>query len=676
MTSSVDDAGTLARPRTLGVGAAIAVLVLTVALVMPFSRIQAGSDPSFAVAVIAIVGCFDLMSALLLIQQFRDTGDRRSLALSWAYVFALILLGGYSAAFPGVISTHPPLGSNPSTAPWLWVAWHTGFPILLGAALAPWPRRWDAEVALARRRRLVWQTVGGSFAIGVAVVVAIVLGIGSLPSVIDGLSLAPLTHRVGPYMLPVVVIATAVAIAGARRPGPARWAAVAATAATGDTVLTLFSQLRYSIGWYAGRSLTVVSSAAVLVALLAEFGAVKHRLAEEGELLRAQLARTDELERVQTTLLHHMVDGVFMQDRDGKFVAINQAALDILGINEDERGGGAALENFRARLLQPDGSPWKNTTLTPPQKTMRTGEPQRDEIVGVTTPAAEPTWMSVRTAAATAPDGSVEAVITCLTDITRAHSAQLAAATAAAQRRHRIIDILERQAITMVFQPIVALDTGRIVGAEALARFPGHPNPTPDVWFAEAATEDLGIDLELAAVGAALGRLNDLPAGSYLSINVSPSAALSPQLQRLLSGAPAHRIVVELTEHASVDDYEEVIAALHVLRTSGVRLAVDDAGAGFASLRHILNLRPDLIKLDLALTRGIDRDPARRALAASLLAFGAEIGASIVAEGIETPGELSSLRTLGVRYGQGYHLGLPAALPLVLTTDYIDCLAS
>ena len=121
--------------------------------------------------------------------------------------------------------------------------------------------------------------------------------------------------------------------------------------------------------------------------------------------------------------------------------------------------------------------------------------------------------------------------------------------------------------------------------------------------------------------------------------------------------------MLELTEHAGIADYNELAEALAPLRESGVRLSVDDAGAGFASLRHILNLRPDIIKLDIGLIRGIDADPARRALASALVGFAAEIGAVIVAEGIETPDELATLCALRVTYGQGYHLARPGGLP-------------
>ncbi|HEV8420861.1 MAG TPA: EAL domain-containing protein, partial [Actinomycetota bacterium] len=131
---------------------------------------------------------------------------------------------------------------------------------------------------------------------------------------------------------------------------------------------------------------------------------------------------------------------------------------------------------------------------------------------------------------------------------------------------------------------------------------------------------------------------------------------------RLLRQAPATRIVVEITEHAQVADYAELLEALGDFRSRGGRLAIDDAGAGFASLRHVLVLLPDVIKLDISLTQGIDRDRNRRALASAMISFAAEIGATIIAEGIETRDELDSLRSLGVRYGQGFYIGRPRQL--------------
>ena len=231
------------------------------------------------------------------------------------------------------------------------------------------------------------------------------------------------------------------------------------------------------------------------------------------------------------------------------------------------------------------------------------------------------------------------------------------------RRLRRIQKVLDGGYLAMVFQPIVDLATSRLVGVEALSRFPLPPERPPDQWFAEAAELGLGPDLELRAIRAAVGQIDQLPEDAYLSVNASPAVALHPSLPGLLrSSGP--RIVLELTEHAPVEEYDRLLEALDQLRGLGVRIAVDDAGSGYASLQHIVRLRPDIIKLDIELTRDIDADPARRALGASLVGFADEIGATITAEGIETPEELDTLRRLRVRCGQGYHLARPGPLPV------------
>ena len=227
----------------------------------------------------------------------------------------------------------------------------------------------------------------------------------------------------------------------------------------------------------------------------------------------------------------------------------------------------------------------------------------------------------------------------------------------------RIRRALKSDALTMVFQPIVGLDSRRILGMEALARFSIEPQRMPDVWFVEAVAVGLGVDLELAAVRVALTQLDRLPADAFLSINASPSTMVSARFLEALAGVPGNRIVIEVTEHAPVEDYTSLKEALTRLRARGVRLAVDDAGAGFASMQHILRLSPDFIKLDMLLTRGIDADEAHQALAAALISFAERVGADIIAEGIETRAELEALLALGISCGQGYHLARPGPLP-------------
>lgn len=231
------------------------------------------------------------------------------------------------------------------------------------------------------------------------------------------------------------------------------------------------------------------------------------------------------------------------------------------------------------------------------------------------------------------------------------------------ERRRAVLRTIEQRSFETHFQPIVDLRSRTPVGAEALSRFSADPTRAPDAWFAEAAAVGLGVELELAAVDMALGSLDRLPRDVYLSLNASVEAVVSEEIAAVLDDIPAERIVLELTEHTPVTDYGRLLRSLEELRRNGVRLAVDDAGSGFSSLQHILNLKPDIIKLDIALTRGIDRDPARRALGRALLAFGLDAyDATLVAEGIETDGELETLRALGCPIGQGFYLGRPTRM--------------
>ena len=233
-------------------------------------------------------------------------------------------------------------------------------------------------------------------------------------------------------------------------------------------------------------------------------------------------------------------------------------------------------------------------------------------------------------------------------------------------RRGEIFDrtrrILDAGGPDIVFQPIKHLARGTTSGYEALARFPASAGLPPDLWFIEAAEVGLGVELELAAISVALRHFSDLPGDAYLSVNASTPAILSAEFAGVISRVPSARVVLELTEHAAVGDYAGLNAALRAYRSAGLRIAVDDTGAGYASMSHILQLHPDIIKLDRSLTLGIAEDRARQAMATSLVSFSSEIGAHVVAEGIETERHLSVLISVGVEFGQGYHLGRPGPL--------------
>jgi diguanylate cyclase (GGDEF)-like protein len=219
--------------------------------------------------------------------------------------------------------------------------------------------------------------------------------------------------------------------------------------------------------------------------------------------------------------------------------------------------------------------------------------------------------------------------------------------------------IARPDAVRPVFQPIVSLGSGELAGYEALARFEGKPGLPPSWWFAQAHRFGLGSALEAESVRAALAPGNR-PEGTFLSVNLSPSALASAPVREQLP-ADLHGLVLEITEEERVLDVEGLQRHLEPLRSRGARIAVDDAGEGYAGLQQVMSMRADIIKLDRALVADVHADPAKVALIGSLVHFARSTGAAICAEGIETLDELRTLIHLGVVYGQGWALGRPAA---------------
>jgi PAS domain S-box-containing protein len=272
-----------------------------------------------------------------------------------------------------------------------------------------------------------------------------------------------------------------------------------------------------------------------------------------------------------------------------------------------------------------------------------------------------PVWMEISGKSRQDPDGRS----TGFEGTSRLLPAQKVRTLLKERVRERIDKTVQSQMILTAFQPIHELRTGTITGVEALARFPTDDGRSPDHWFNEATSVGLGGELEFAALEAALHNTAKLPEHLYVALNLSPETCLDPRLPGFLeqSGLAVDRIVLELTERLAVDEYAPLLAALAPLRRHGLRIAVDDAGSGFSSMRHILQLRPDIIKLDRSLIAGIDRDQGQRALGAAMVGFATQIGARIVAEGIETQAELTAVIELGMTSGQGYFLGRPTIHP-------------
>ena len=223
--------------------------------------------------------------------------------------------------------------------------------------------------------------------------------------------------------------------------------------------------------------------------------------------------------------------------------------------------------------------------------------------------------------------------------------------------RAAITRLIDANDLTSFFHPVVRLGDMSVVGYEALTRFAdGTP---PDRRFATADALGAGRELESAALTGAMRRAQRLPRGRWVSVNLSPSRLTEPEILGLLRQRHGRTLVIEVTERLAIDDYAAVRATLDRL-AGRIEVAVDDAGAGFASLRHILELRPRYVKLDMQLVRAVDADPARQALIAGMVYFARQTDCLLIAEGIETEAERLALRLLGVPFGQGFLFGQPA----------------
>lgn len=234
----------------------------------------------------------------------------------------------------------------------------------------------------------------------------------------------------------------------------------------------------------------------------------------------------------------------------------------------------------------------------------------------------------------------------------------------------RVKAVLKSGDLQIAFQPVLSMDNGEVVAVEALSRFSQKPKQGPDQWFAQADQVGLGVELELLALQRALTEAAKLGTHLDVAVNLSPCTLNDPRIQHMLMNAAISplRLIVEITEHCVVSDYTQLSRSRALLREHGIRLSIDDAGAGYASFRHIVTLAPDLIKLDRAIVAGLDTDPARRALVRSMVGFAGECSAKTVAEGVETQAELATVKSLRVDQVQGYWTGRPTTDPDVWAT--------
>lgn len=248
-------------------------------------------------------------------------------------------------------------------------------------------------------------------------------------------------------------------------------------------------------------------------------------------------------------------------------------------------------------------------------------------------------------------------------------AADLKASAERLEKIERISTAMENGLPNIVFQPIVRLLDHAIVGVEALSRFNDDAGWAPDAWFAEAHKVGMGDVLELLAVSKTFSECSILSEPLDLNVNLSATSLCSPSIESVLRAFDPRHLVIEITEHEPVKDYASILSALAPLRAEGVRVAIDDAGEGYSSMKRVLALRPNILKFDVSLTRGIDKDPARQAMAAGLCEFARRTNTSIVAEGVETEGELVALKELKVENAQGYRFGRPQELAVLLTDE-------
>ncbi|HEY6469732.1 MAG TPA: EAL domain-containing protein [Candidatus Dormibacteraeota bacterium] len=264
------------------------------------------------------------------------------------------------------------------------------------------------------------------------------------------------------------------------------------------------------------------------------------------------------------------------------------------------------------------------------------------------------------TAAPALSDGTIYAAAR---DVTAEVLAEATGIVQSEEQRARVLAVMEDDRVRAVFQPVVNLANLEVGGYEALARFDTAPVMPPDQWFEAAHAAGLGPELEIHAIHKAISHAYQLPTTAFLSVNASPQTLLTDEFSRLMMGLHGASLVVEVTEHAVVTDYEPLQRAIDTLRQHGVRLAIDDAGAGFASLKHIVRLLPEFIKLDIFLVHDIHKDPVKRAVVAGMLGVASQIGGKVIAEGVETAEDLRVLFELGVEWAQGFYLGRPGPIP-------------
>jgi EAL domain-containing protein (putative c-di-GMP-specific phosphodiesterase class I) len=648
--------------------------------------------PALVPAMLAVGLAADVISFALLMKLYRGARPSpRLIGIAGCFVFSALLEIAFIVFYPRLLAPHGLPGGPADTVVWVWTAWHGGMILGLFGALGRSDAAWES-VATSESAGPTW--ISAAFW-------AVALPVGLAAACVRA---AQAAARLGPSSLhgssyagwgqvvpgAVLLIALLLAVPAARRMGTAssleKWAMASALVATATMGLGVSAGSRYTLGWDGAWVLWAISEALLTLAIVYEVvskvqvrqfrnDAQRRAITERLGLLDPSAPPEQVTQAICSELAHLPgVDFAQMVRLD-----VTREVTPTTACESDDSARHAALAfplpHLRGRDLKARSMAGAFIERLDPAdegdgRVHRYLEHLRE--AGITAMAHAPigldervSWVvSVgRTGDSDQAARDLSEVLPVLSDVAAVATILLAPTLRAAQdtahARRDVETILARRSFRPVFQPVMTVDSKRIIGHEALTRF--ESGTSPDLVFATAAAVGLAVDLEMACIRAAVTEARGLDfTRTWLSLNVSPAVLLASSRALACIAAEADRpLVLELTEHVVIDHYGPVREALQQLRPS-YRLAVDDVGSGFASLRHILELAPDFVKLDISLVRDIDQDPGRQAMVAGLAAFAQRAGCELIAEGVESAAELSELRSLGVTSAQGYLLGRPA----------------
>ncbi len=673
------------------------LVVVAIALIPIGSRSEV-RIPALLPAMLTVGLVADAVTFALLIRLYRsDRPSPRLLGLAGCFVFSALLEIAFIALYPGVLAPHGLLGGPTDTVIWIWTAWHGGMIIGLMAALSLSDLRWE-KISTSESLGPTWISPAFwaiALPAGLAAASVLAADVWSRlgPQSLHGSSYAGLGQAVPGAVL---LIAGLVAVPATRRMRAAasveRWAMATAVVATATMGLAIMAGARYSLGWDTAWVLWAITEALVALAISFELLTKAEARQLTGDLRRRsvseRLGRLDPqapFEQIANAICAELVQlpvvdcaRLVRMDGPGTLAPVIACGLNGANCREVET---APLPHLRARDLKTRTEAGAFVEVLDP------GDESNDQVkgyldrlraAGVRAMAHAPIVVGKRVSGVISigrTEGSdaqaakdLNGILPILADAATIAAMLMAPtvrdARATARTRRRVETILARHRFRPVYQPVMSVDIKRVIGHEALTRFDG--GAAPEMLFTTAATVGLGLDLELACVRAAVNEARSLDLrGTWLSLNISPAllTSLTDTLAELVAEAD-RPVVLELTEHVVIDGYGPVRDALNRLGST-VKLAVDDAGSGFASLRHILELRPDFVKLDISLVHNVDQDPVRQAMIAGLASFAQRTGCELIAEGVESAAELNELQTLGVPYVQGFLLGRPA--PVVMS---------